>query len=75
MSPVYREVIRWARNVHLYLTLIALALVLFFSITGFMLNHEDWFVPATSFERQSLSLEKSYPCRTENMVFMAICLW
>jgi hypothetical protein len=51
MSPVYRELIRWARTVHLYLTLLALALVLFFSVTGFMLNHEDWFVPATSFER------------------------
>ena len=52
MSPVYRELVRWARHVHLYLTMIALALVLFFSITGFMLNHEDWFVPATSFERE-----------------------
>jgi hypothetical protein len=51
MSPVKREVIRWARTVHLYLTLFALALVLFFSVTGFMLNHEDWFVPPTSFER------------------------
>lgn len=50
MSPVYRELVRWARTVHLYLTLVALALVLFFSVTGFMLNHEDWFVPATSFE-------------------------
>jgi hypothetical protein len=51
MSPVYRELVRWARTVHLYLTLFALALVLFFSVTGFMLNHEDWFVPPTSFDR------------------------
>jgi hypothetical protein len=31
--------------VHLYVTLFGLALLLFFSVTGFMLNHEDWFSP------------------------------
>ena len=35
-----------ARTIHLYLTLFALTLVLLFSVTGFMLNHEDWFTPA-----------------------------
>lgn len=50
MSPGYRELVRWARTVHLYVTLFALAVVLFFSVTGFMLNHEDWFVPPTSFD-------------------------
>ena len=43
MSPLYRWVIRWARNVHLYITLFGLALLLLFAVTGFMLNHEDWF--------------------------------
>lgn len=51
MSPFRRELVRWARTVHLYVTLSGLALVLFFSITGFMLNHEDWFVPPDSFTR------------------------
>lgn len=45
MSPFRRGLVKWARTVHLYLTLFALALVLFFSVTGFMLNHEDWFTP------------------------------
>lgn len=51
MSPFRREVVRWARTVHLYVTLFALALVLLFSVTGFMLNHEDWFVPADAYCR------------------------
>ena len=45
MSPAYRFVVKWARTTHLYLTLFALALLLFFAVTGFMLNHESWFVP------------------------------
>src|SRR5690349_16255027 len=42
MSPFRRGVVKWARTVHLYVTLFALALILFFSVTGFLLNHEDW---------------------------------
>ncbi len=45
MSPLFRWMVRWARTVHLYLTLFALGLLLFFAATGFMLNHEDWFSP------------------------------
>jgi hypothetical protein len=37
--------LKWARTVHLYAALFALGLVLFFALTGFMLNHEDWFSP------------------------------
>ncbi len=44
MSPLFRRVVKWARTVHLYLTLFCLALLLFFGVTGFMLNHEGWFV-------------------------------
>ncbi len=43
MSPMFRWVVKWARTTHLYLTLFALGLLLFFAVTGFMLNHEDWF--------------------------------
>jgi hypothetical protein len=45
MSPHHRWLLKWARTVHLYAALLALALVLFFALTGFMLNHEDWFSP------------------------------
>ncbi len=45
MSPFHRWFIKSARTAHLYGTLSALALVVFFSVTGFMLNHEDWFSP------------------------------
>jgi uncharacterized protein len=45
MSPWFRRTVKWARTVHLYLTLFALGLLLFFAVTGFMLNHEDWFSP------------------------------
>lgn len=44
MSPLFRWVVKWARTVHLYLTLFCLGLLLFFGVTGFMLNHEGWFV-------------------------------
>jgi hypothetical protein len=43
MSPLYRWTVRWARTIHLNLTLFGLALLLLFAVTGFMLNHEDWF--------------------------------
>ena len=44
MSPLHRRVLKWARRIHLYLTLFTLGLILLFAVTGFMLNHEDWFV-------------------------------
>jgi hypothetical protein len=42
-SHGHRLVIKWARTVHVYLTLFGFALLLFFAVTGFILNHEDWF--------------------------------
>lgn len=51
MSHFHRGLLKWARVIHLYLTLFALALILFFAVTGFMLNHEDWFSPADPFTR------------------------
>jgi uncharacterized protein len=43
MSPFQRQLIKSARTFHLYATLLALVVILFFTLTGFMLNHEDWF--------------------------------
>jgi hypothetical protein len=43
MAPLHRWLLKWSRMVHVYSTLFGLALVLFFAVTGFMLNHEDWF--------------------------------
>jgi hypothetical protein len=43
MTQAHRWFLKWARTLHVYLTLFGLALLLFFALTGFMLNHEDWF--------------------------------
>jgi hypothetical protein len=43
MSPAHRAFLKWARHIHVYLTMFGLLLLLFFALTGFMLNHEDWF--------------------------------
>ena len=37
------RVARVARSLHIYLTMFAFLMMLFFAITGFVLNHEDWF--------------------------------
>jgi hypothetical protein len=33
----------WARNIHIYISMLGLLAVVFFSVTGIMLNHSDWF--------------------------------
>jgi uncharacterized protein len=33
----------WSRNLHIYISMFGLQAILFFSLTGFMLNHSDWF--------------------------------
>jgi uncharacterized protein len=43
MTHRHRMLLKWARLVHVYVTLLGLALILFFAVTGFMLNHDDWF--------------------------------
>ena len=45
LHHLYRHLVKSCRYLHVYLTLFGLALLLFFSVTGFMLNHEDWFLP------------------------------
>ena len=43
MGEKKRKVMGFVRVAHIYLTLFALMLFIFFSATGFMLNHSDWF--------------------------------
>jgi hypothetical protein len=45
MTHGHRLVLKWARTVHVYLTLFGLVLLLFFAVTGFLLNHDEWFGP------------------------------
>jgi hypothetical protein len=45
MTQPHRLLLKWARTLHVYLTLFGFVLLLFFAVTGFMLNHEDWFLP------------------------------
>jgi uncharacterized protein len=43
MSRFRRWLIKTAHLIHVYVTLFGLALILFFAVTGFMLNHIEWF--------------------------------
>jgi hypothetical protein len=52
MSRVRRWLTKWARTTHVYLTLFGLVLILFFAVTGFMLNHDDWFNLSTYREKK-----------------------
>ncbi len=45
MSRIHRWLLKTARTIHVYLTLFGLTLILFFAVTGFMLNHTEWFLP------------------------------
>jgi uncharacterized protein len=42
-----RTFLTWTRTIHIYLTMGALGLMLFFAVTGFTVNHEDWFGATT----------------------------
>lgn len=44
MTPTHRKLHSVCRTLHIYLTLLALVMILFFSLSGFMLNHERWFI-------------------------------
>jgi uncharacterized protein len=43
MSNSHRLLLKWARYVHVYLTMFGLLVILFFTATGFILNHPSWF--------------------------------
>ena len=34
---------KWLRTLHIYLSMLGLLTLIFFSLTGIMLNHEEWF--------------------------------
>jgi hypothetical protein len=38
---------KWSRTIHIYISMLGLLAVIFFSVTGIMLNHPDWFGFAT----------------------------
>ncbi len=65
MSPAYRRLLKVSRITHLDLTLFGLVLILFFAATGFMLNHEDWFLPA---EPRTRTAEGALPTAALNPV-------
>jgi uncharacterized protein len=54
MSPAHRRLLKIARYIHVYLTLFGLMLLAFFAVTGFMLNHEDWFLASESVKRTAV---------------------
>jgi hypothetical protein len=43
MRAAYKWLLKWARTLHIYLSMFALLALFFFAATGFMLNHPDWF--------------------------------
>jgi hypothetical protein len=47
VNTVWAATLKWTRTVHIYLTLAAMLLLLFFAATGFLMNHEAWFKPAS----------------------------
>jgi len=44
----HRWIAKWSRWSHIYLSMMSLAAILFFSLTGFTLNHPDWFFRESS---------------------------
>ncbi len=40
-----RRFVSLCRTLHIYLTAFGAVMMLFFSVTGFMLNHKEWFGP------------------------------
>ncbi len=45
-SAAWRAFLKLNRTLHIYLTMLALLMLSFFSVTGFMLNHDTWFQSA-----------------------------
>jgi len=38
-----KGIVTWARWLHIYLSMVSFAILLFFAVTGLTLNHQDWF--------------------------------
>jgi hypothetical protein len=45
------KILKLTRTLHIYLTLLGLATMVFFAVTGFMLNHDEWFDRGTPVTR------------------------
>ncbi len=62
-----RWLAKWSRWLHIYLSLVSLAAIVFFGLTGFTLNHPDWFFSETTaqlsgnMEAQLLNLAQPPP--------------
>jgi len=39
--PLWRSTVAWTRTLHIYLTMFAFLMMMFFAITGVLINHED----------------------------------
>jgi hypothetical protein len=48
MAYTYQRFVGSVRTVHIYLTMFAFVLMMFFAVTGVVLNHEDWISGHTS---------------------------
>ncbi len=67
MTQAHRWLLKWARTLHVYLTLFGFMLLLFFAATGFMLNHEDWFLPQ-QITTGTIPVELCDPEKRDNLV-------
>jgi hypothetical protein len=44
---INRKLLSFSRSVHIYLTMLGLFVMMLFGVTGFTVNHEDWFGATT----------------------------
>ncbi|MFO0940933.1 MAG: PepSY-associated TM helix domain-containing protein [Pirellulales bacterium] len=51
-TSLHRLAAKWFRWMHIYFSMLSLAAILFFSVTGFTLNHPDWFFSESSARQQ-----------------------
>ena len=57
---------KWVRVLHVYLSLYAFLIILFFAVTGFIMNHPDWFA-LDSVGIRSVEAELPVPlCRSKD---------
>lgn len=66
-KQLHRWMAKWLRWLHIYLSMISLAAILFFSATGLTLNHPDWFFSEATervtgqIDREWLHISASHP--------------
>lgn len=59
MTPLRQAAARWTRWLHIYASMLGLAALLFFSLSGFILNHQSWFIGEPRVAEQSITLPES----------------